>query len=102
MQFKKLAGCVAAVAASVAISSLAVVDAAAQKGNGWVKYAGNPVLGDPVRLGTCFDVNVVKGKSAKFDMYFSWRPKKSIAVCSSDDGIHWTEPEIVLGLQGQT
>ena len=96
MQFKKLAGSIAALAASVAISSLAVVDAAAQKGNGWVKYADNPVLGDPVRLGTCFDVNVVKGKSAKFDMYFSWRPKKSIAVCSSDDGIHWTEPEIVL------
>lgn len=96
MQFKKLAGFVAAVAASMAISSLAVVDTTAQKGNGWVKYAGNPVLGDPVRLGTCFDVNIVKGKSAKFDMYFSWRPKKSIAVCSSDDGIHWTEPEIVL------
>ena len=82
--------------AGVAISSLAAADAAAQKGDGWVKYAGNPVLGDPVKLGTCFDVNVVKGRSAKFDMYFSWRPKKSVAVCSSDDGIHWTAPEIVL------
>ncbi|MBO7683399.1 MAG: hypothetical protein J6T51_01585 [Kiritimatiellae bacterium] len=62
----------------------------------WAKYEGNPVLGDPVKLGTCFDVNVVKGRDAKFDMYFSWRPKKSIAVCSSDDGIHWSKPEIVL------
>ncbi len=29
-------------------------------------------------------------------MYFSWRPKKSLAVCRSRDGIHWTEPEIIL------
>ena len=62
----------------------------------WVKYEGNPVLGDPVKLGTCFDVNVVKGRDAKFDMYLSWRPKKSLAVCHSDDGIHWSGPEIVL------
>ena len=88
MQFKKLAGFVAAVAASMAISSLAVVDTTAQKGNGWVKYAGNPVLGDPVRLGTCFDVNIVKGKSAKFDMYFSWRPKKFVAMMTFVNNWH--------------
>lgn len=74
---------------------VAAICAAMAQGE-WVKYEGNPVLGDPVKLGTCFDVNVVKGKDAKFDMYFSWRPKKSLAVCSSDDGIHWSEPEIVL------
>ena len=31
-----------------------------------------------------------------FRMYFSWRPKKSLAVCHSRDGIHWDEPTIIL------
>jgi predicted GH43/DUF377 family glycosyl hydrolase len=30
-------------------------------------------------------------------MYFSWRPKKSVALVRSDDGVHWSEPVIVLG-----
>jgi len=61
---------------------------------GWTKYAGNPVLGGS--LGTCFDICVLKeGKSYK--MWFSWRPKKSIALTESTDGIHWGEPVIVLG-----
>ena len=62
----------------------------------WQKHPANPVMGDPVRLGTCFDVNVIPGRTAKYDMYFSWRPNKAIALCSSADGIKWTEPEIVL------
>ena len=29
-------------------------------------------------------------------MYFSWRDKKSIALTTSEDGIHWSEPVILL------
>ena len=51
--------------------------------------AGNPVLGG--NLGTCFDVAVLK-EGDKYRMWFSWRPKKSIALVESTDGIHWSEP----------
>jgi len=62
----------------------------------WVKHGDKPVLGDK-RLGTCFDVNVVTNGPAPYTMYFSWRPKKSIALVRSDDGLTWTqEPEICL------
>lgn len=60
----------------------------------WRKYAGNPVLGGP-EMGTCFDVFVMR-QGGDYQMYFSWRPKKSIAVCRSADGVHWDEPEILL------
>ena len=30
-------------------------------------------------------------------MWFSWRPKKSIALVESRDGIRWSSPVIVLG-----
>jgi predicted GH43/DUF377 family glycosyl hydrolase len=30
-------------------------------------------------------------------MWFSWRPKKSIALVESKDGVEWTKPVIVLG-----
>ncbi|MCF0167027.1 MAG: hypothetical protein HUJ93_00030 [Bacteroidales bacterium] len=63
--------------------------------NGWVKESANPVLGGP-ELGTCFDVNVIAKGSAKYNMYFSWRPKKAIALSRSEDGVKWTEPQIVL------
>lgn len=59
----------------------------------WDKHDG-PVLGG--KLGTCFDVCLL-GDSGKFRMYFSWRPKKSIAVVDSEDGIHWSEPTILIG-----
>ncbi|MBP5321002.1 MAG: hypothetical protein J6334_08430 [Kiritimatiellae bacterium] len=62
----------------------------------WVKYGKNPILGDPVKLGTCFDVNVIPGRDSRFDMYFSWRPKGSIALCTSGDGKTWSDPQIVL------
>ena len=58
---------------------------------GWVKYAGNPVLGSP-ELGTCFDLDVVPWGTAKFNSYFSWRSQECIALSRSDDGIHWSEP----------
>lgn len=63
--------------------------------NGWVKDAANPVLGGP-ELGTCFDVNIISEGSAKYNMYFSWRPKKAVALSRSDDGVTWTDPQIVL------
>lgn len=58
------------------------------------KSSFNPVLGGE-RLGTCFDVYVTKD-DGKYRMDFSWRPKDALAVCFSDDGIHWTEPQITL------
>ena len=61
---------------------------------GWGKYEGNPVLGG--KLGTCFDVSVLR-EGNKYGMYFSWRPKGSIALVESGDGIHWDDPKIVLG-----
>ncbi len=60
---------------------------------GWVKSPANPVLGG--KLGTCFDVALLK-EGDTFRMWFSWRPKKSVAVVESPDGIHWGEPAIVL------
>jgi predicted GH43/DUF377 family glycosyl hydrolase len=66
---------------------------------GWVKYPGNPVLGGA--LGTCFDVSVLK-EGDTYRMWFSWRPRKSIALVESQDGSHWSEPLIVLGPNGKT
>ena len=37
-----------------------------------------------------------------FRMYFSWRPKKSIALVESKDGVHWGEPLVVLGPDDKT
>src|SRR5215475_11994602 len=50
---------------------------------GWVKYAKNPVLGGD--LGTCFDISVLK-EGDTYRMWFSWRPKKSLALVESKDG----------------
>ena len=59
----------------------------------WVKYGDKPVLGNK-KLGTCFDINVVTNGPAPYTMYFSWRPKKSIALVRSDDALTCTqEPE---------
>jgi predicted GH43/DUF377 family glycosyl hydrolase len=60
----------------------------------WVKYAGGPVLGGA--LGTCFDICVLRD-GGRYRMYFSWRPKASLALSESTDGIHWGPPQIVLG-----
>jgi predicted GH43/DUF377 family glycosyl hydrolase len=61
---------------------------------GWRKYDKNPVLGGP--LGTCFDISVLR-EDGQYRMWFSWRPKKSIALVTSRDGLSWGEPAIVLG-----
>jgi hypothetical protein len=66
---------------------------------GWVKSLRNPVLGGG--LGTCFDVSVLK-EGDTYRTWFSWRPRKSIALVESKDGIGWSEPVIVLGLNDKT
>jgi predicted GH43/DUF377 family glycosyl hydrolase len=66
---------------------------------GWVKYAGNPVLGGA--RGTCFDVTVLQ-EGGRYRMWFSWRPHKSIALVESADGIQWSKPVIVLGPNSRT
>src|SRR5262245_10238662 len=66
---------------------------------GWVKYGGNPVLGD--RLGSTFDVALLK-EDDTYRMWFSWRPQLSIALVESSDGIRWSDPVIVLGPNAET
>jgi predicted GH43/DUF377 family glycosyl hydrolase len=66
---------------------------------GWVKYSKNPVLGG--NLGTCFDISVLK-EGDTYRMWFSWRPKKSIALVESKDGVRWGQPAIVLGPNNKT
>jgi predicted GH43/DUF377 family glycosyl hydrolase len=66
---------------------------------GWVKHPGNPVLGGA--LGTCFDISVLKDGDL-YRMWFSWRPKKSIALVESKDGVHWSKPQIALGPNANT
>ena len=66
---------------------------------GWKKYTKNPVLGGD--LGTCFDISVLK-EGDTYRMWFSWRPKKSIALVESKDGIQWSKPVIVLGPNDKT
>lgn len=61
--------------------------------SGWRKFGGNPVLGG--KLGTVFDVSVMK-EGDVYRMWFSWRPKNSIALTESKDGINWSSPKIVL------
>lgn len=60
---------------------------------GWVKYSNNPVLGGG--FGICFDCFVIKQDDV-YRMWFSWRPKKSIALVESVDGVSWSEPQVVL------
>ncbi len=61
---------------------------------GWVKYEKGPVLGGP--LGTCFDVSVLRD-GGRYRMWFSWRPRRSIALVESADGLAWGDPTVVLG-----
>ena len=51
-----------------------------------------PVMGG--KYGTCFDISVLKERDT-YRMWLSWRPKKSIALVESKDGIHWSEPPSV-------
>src|SRR5262245_4169813 len=65
----------------------------AQTAAGWVKSKKSPVLGGP--LGTCFDVAVLR-EGGRYHMWFSWRPKKSVALTESEDGLTWSPPVIAL------
>lgn len=60
---------------------------------GWEKYPASPLLGSD--LGTCFDISML-AEEDRLLMYFSWRDCHSIALCTSKDGIHWSQPEICL------
>lgn len=65
----------------------------------WIKYEGNPVLGG--QYGTCFDISVL-GEGQAYRMWVSWRPRASVALVESKDGLHWEgPPKIVLGPQRQ-
>lgn len=66
---------------------------------GWTKHPANPVLGGD--LGTCFDVSVLRDQNV-YRMYFSWRPRKSVALTESADGVHWSTPVVVLGPTDKT
>lgn len=66
---------------------------------GWIKHPQNPVLGGT--LGTCFDISVLKDGN-QYRMWLSWRPKKSIALVESKDGVQWSQPVIVLGPNDKT
>src|SRR5690242_715335 len=66
---------------------------------GWMKCPQNPVLGGD--LGTCFDISVLR-EGEIYRMWFSWRPKKSIALVESKDGIEWSKPLIVIGPNDKT
>jgi predicted GH43/DUF377 family glycosyl hydrolase len=74
-------------------------DEPAETAGGWRKAAENPVLGG--KLGTCFDLSLLK-EGDVYRMWFSWRPKASVALVESKDGIHWSEPVIVLGPNAAT
>jgi predicted GH43/DUF377 family glycosyl hydrolase len=82
-----------------ALCFIASADDPAETSAGWVKHKANPVLGG--KHGTCFDISVLQdGDTCR--MWFSWRPKASVALAESKDGIHWSEPAIVLGPNKET
>jgi Mannosylglycerate hydrolase MGH1-like glycoside hydrolase domain len=66
---------------------------------GWRKFADNPVLG--INLGTCFDVSLLR-EGPTDRMWFSWRPKKAVALVEGADGVHRGPPVIVLGSNPRT
>jgi predicted GH43/DUF377 family glycosyl hydrolase len=71
-----------------------------QTAAGWKKYAGNPLIGGG-KIGTVFDIAVLR-ENGKYRMWGSWRPKSSLALFVSADGIHWSDPEIVFSPEPAT
>jgi len=80
----------------IVITLMMVVIAGCTQGSTtkWVKYEHNPVFGGG-EMGTAFDITMLK-EDGLYKMWFSWRPRKSIAYTESSDGIQWSEPVIVL------
>jgi beta-1,2-mannobiose phosphorylase / 1,2-beta-oligomannan phosphorylase len=68
-------------------------DHSADTAGGWVKHPDHPVLGG--QYGTCFEIAVLRENDV-YRMWVSWRPKRSVALVESKDGLSWTAPEIVL------
>ena len=60
----------------------------------WTKFVDNPVLGQD--YGTVFDMHVLRETNGTYQMWLSWRPKRSIALSSSVNGTVWSEPQVVL------
>lgn len=60
---------------------------------GWKKLSENPLLGG--ELGTCFDIAMMQ-EAGKILLYFSWRDKDNISLCTSEDGIHWDTPQTCI------
>jgi len=91
------------IAASESLSrvtgQLPAAQVASETAAGWVKYDRNPVLGGA--YGTCFDVAVLR-EADTYRMFFSWRPKASVALVEGADGIRWSEPRIVLPPRKET
>lgn len=85
---------VLAVLTTLCVVSAKTLGSRGEAADGWYKYSGDPVLGG--KLGTCFDMSVLK-RGKEYLMWYSWRPKQSIALVKSRDGIHWSRPVIVLG-----
>lgn len=81
------------------LTAPAIVAAAADASSGWTKDPHNPVLGGG--LGTCFDVAVLRNDS-RYQMFFSWRPKRSIALVTSTDGVRWRGEKVVLAPNSKT
>ncbi|MBR6762600.1 MAG: exo-alpha-sialidase [Clostridia bacterium] len=59
------------------------------------KHEKSPVFGSR-ETGTMFDAYVWH-QNGRLRMDISWRPKDSLAVTFSDDGVTWEEPIITLG-----
>ena len=77
-----------------------VSPAAAAAVAGWKKFEDNPVIGG--QNGTCFDVAVLP-QAAGYRMWLSWRPKQSLAIVDSKDGLRWSDPpKLVFGPRKET
>ncbi len=77
----------------VALTALSVNGKAQETVSGWKKYDKNPVLGGS--FGTIFDITVLREPSG-YKMWSSWRPQKSVALSTSEDGLRWSDPQSVL------
>lgn len=89
-----------AVPSAFAAAVTRVLNPAPETTAGWRKSAANPVMGG--KYGTCFDVAVLQEREG-YRMWLSWRPKKSLAIVDSQDGIRWSEPpRIILGPRAET
>ena len=65
---------------------------AVQTTAGWVKHP-EPVMGG--KYGAYFDISVLR-ENDTYRMWLSWRPKASVALVESKDGIHWSEPPRIV------